>query len=205
MLEIFAYAIGIMYTPGPVNLLGLNCGFNNRTRTHLGFFIGVGSAMFILFVFLSYVGLKVVNPKVLPFISLAGCIYILYIARKVFRANVSLNSKGDKQNTLSFRDGILMQLLNPKGLVATLPIATIQFPSVGITGGAVIFWSLILAVLAFGAPTSYSLMGQLIGKRLENPIYFKVFNTIMASLLIYVAFSIGYEHVYLKLVSGFII
>ncbi|MEZ9230659.1 LysE family translocator [Vibrio amylolyticus] len=199
MLEIFAYAFGIMYTPGPVNLLGLNCGFNNRTRKHLGFFFGVGSAMFILFVFLSYVGLKVVNPELLPFISLAGCGYILYIARKVASANVSLNSKGDNQNALSFRDGLLMQLLNPKGLVATLPIATIQFPSAGVTGVSVLFWSLILAVLAFGAPTSYSLLGQLVGKRLENPIYFKVFNYVMASLLVYVALTIGYEHVYTKL------
>lgn len=28
MLAIVAYALGIMYTPGPVNLLGLNVGIN---------------------------------------------------------------------------------------------------------------------------------------------------------------------------------
>lgn len=63
MLEIFAYAIGIMYTPGPINLLGLHSGLNNKATQHLGFFIGVGSAMFTLFVFLAFVGLQVINLK----------------------------------------------------------------------------------------------------------------------------------------------
>ncbi len=37
MADIFAYAIGIMYTPGPINLLGLSSGLNKQTRSHLGF------------------------------------------------------------------------------------------------------------------------------------------------------------------------
>jgi len=195
MLEIFAYAIGVMYTPGPVNLLGLHSGLNRKTRTHLGFFAGVGMAMFILFVLLGFVGLKIVNPQVLPFVSLAGCLYILHIAWKVVGANVELSGRESDSKSLSFRDGLLMQLLNPKALVATLPISTIQFPSVGITGSAIVIWSFVLAVLAFGAPTSYSLAGLVLGKRISNPSYFRVFNWMMAALLVYVSLTIGYEHV----------
>ncbi len=200
MLAIFAYAIGIMYTPGPINLLGLHSGLNRRTRSHIGFFAGVGCAMFILFAFLGYVGLQVVNPHLLPFISLAGCSYILYIAWKVSRSNISLKDDSDRSNALTFKEGLIMQLLNPKALVATLPISTIQFPNAGISGGAILFWSLILSVLAFGAPTSYSLAGMVLGKRIKSPKYFRSFNHLMAALLVYVSFSIGYEHVYLPLV-----
>lgn len=195
MSEIFAYAIGVMYTPGPVNLLGLHSGLNRNTRSHLGFFIGVGMAMFILFVMLGFIGLKVINPQVLPFISLAGCLYILHIAWKVAGANVELSQETSDSNSLSFRDGLFMQLLNPKALVATLPVSTIQFPSVGITGTAIVLWSLVLAILAFGAPTGYSLAGLVLGKRISNPSYFKVFNLLMAALLVYVSLTIGYEHV----------
>ncbi|MDC5818871.1 LysE family transporter [Vibrio europaeus] len=201
MSEIFAYAIGVMYTPGPVNLLGLHSGLNRNTRSHLGFFIGVGMAMFILFVMLGFIGLKVINPQVLPFISLAGCLYILHIAWKVAGANVELSQETSDSNSLSFRDGLLMQLLNPKALVATLPVSTIQFPSVGITGGAIVLWSLVLAILAFGAPTSYSLAGLVLGKRISNPNYFKVFNLLMATLLVYVSLTIGYEHVVTPLLA----
>ncbi|MDC5849690.1 LysE family transporter [Vibrio europaeus] len=201
MSEIFAYAIGVMYTPGPVNLLGLHSGLNRNTRSHLGFFIGVGMAMFILFVMLGFIGLKVINPQVLPFISLAGCLYILHIAWKVAGANVEFSQDTSDSNSLSFRDGLFMQLLNPKALVATLPVSTIQFPSVGITGSAIVLWSLVLAILAFGAPTSYSLAGLVLGKRISNPSYFKVFNLLMATLLVYVSLTIGYEHVVTPLLA----
>ncbi|MDC5838923.1 LysE family transporter [Vibrio europaeus] len=201
MSEIFAYAIGVMYTPGPVNLLGLHSGLNRNTRSHLGFFIGVGMAMFILFVMLGFIGLKVINPQVLPFISLAGCLYILHIAWKVAGANVELSQDTSDSNSLSFRDGLFMQLLNPKALVATLPVSTIQFPSVGITGSAIVLWSLVLAILAFGAPTGYSLAGLVLGKRISNPSYFKVFNLLMAALLVYVSLTIGYEHVVTPLLA----
>ncbi|KTG21421.1 transporter [Pseudoalteromonas sp. XI10] len=200
MADIFAYAIGIMYTPGPINLLGLSSGLNKQTRSHLGFFIGVGSAMFILFVLLGYLGLQVINPQFLPYVSLIGCGYILYIAWKVAKAKVQVND-ASADASLSFFDGLFMQLLNPKALVATLPIATIQFPSVNITGAAIVFWSLILAILAFGAPTSYSFAGLMLGKQVSRPGVFNVFNKLMAILLVYVALMIAYEHVLTPLLA----
>lgn len=200
MADIFAYAIGIMYTPGPINLLGLSSGLNKQTRSHLGFFIGVGSAMFILFVLLGYLGLQVINPQFLPYVSLIGCGYILYIAWKVAKAKVQV-SDTSANASLSFFDGLFMQLLNPKALVATLPIATIQFPSADITGAAIVFWSLILAILAFGAPTSYSLAGLVLGKQVSRTGVFNVFNKLMAVLLVYVALMIAYEHVLTPLMA----
>lgn len=200
MADIFAYAIGIMYTPGPINLLGLSSGLNKQTRSHLGFFIGVGSAMFILFVLLGYLGLQVINPQFLPYVSLIGCGYILYIAWKVAKAKVQV-SDTSADASLSFIDGLFMQLLNPKALVATLPIATIQFPSADITGAAIVFWSLILAILAFGAPTSYSLAGLMLGKQVSRQGIFNVFNKLMAVLLVYVALMIAYEHVLTPLMA----
>ena len=200
MADIFAYAIGIMYTPGPINLLGLSSGLNKQTRSHLGFFIGVGSAMFILFVLLGYLGLQVINPQFLPYVSLIGCGYILYIAWKVAKAKVQV-SDTSADASLSFFDGLFMQLLNPKALVATLPIATIQFPSADITGAAIVFWSLILAILAFGAPTSYSLAGLMLGKQVSRPGVFNMFNKFMAVLLVYVALMIAYEHVLTPLMA----
>ncbi len=200
MADIFAYAIGIMYTPGPINLLGLSSGLNKQTRSHLGFFIGVGSAMFILFVLLGYLGLQVINPQFLPYVSLIGCGYILYIAWKVAKAKVQVDD-ASADASLSFFDGLFMQLLNPKALVATLPIATIQFPSADITGAAIVFWSLILAILAFGAPTSYSLAGLVLGKQVSRTGVFNVFNKLMAVLLVYVALMIAYEHVLTPLMA----
>lgn len=199
MLTIISYAFGIMYTPGPVNLLGIHSGINGKVTEHIGFFIGIAIAMFLLFVTLGFIGNTFINPELIPYMSLLGCCYIVYIAWKIMWARVSVEPSTEEEKVLSIWDGLFMQLLNPKGLVATLPIATIQFPSENIQGSAIVMWSIGLSVMAFGAPLSYSLIGVIIGRKLENPIYFKVFNILMSVLLVTVAINIGNEYVFRKL------
>lgn len=202
MLEIVAYALGVMYTPGPVNLLGLNAGLNGQARTSLGFFVGVGAAMLTLFLIFGWVGAAWVRGDLLAVVGALGCGYILYLAIKVARSTIDPGAVRQAPRVLQFRDGLIMQLCNPKALVATLPIVTIQFPAAGIHGVALLPWSLGLAILAFGAPGSYALMGAVVGQRLDDPRLLKGFSLAMAALLLGVAFSIGYEHVWLPVLSG---
>lgn len=201
MLGILAYALGVMYTPGPVNLLGLNAGLNGQCRASLGFCLGVGTAMLSLFLTFGLIGAAWVEGTLLTIIGALGCAYILYLAVKLARAGVDLDVDRQAPRALRFRDGLLMQLLNPKGVVATLPIATLQFPAAGIHGTLLIAWSLGLALLAVGAPGSYALVGSLVGRRIADPRLFRAFNLAMAVLLAGVAISIGYEHVYRPLAT----
>ncbi|MDW6093434.1 LysE family translocator [Vibrio rhizosphaerae] len=194
MLEIWTYALGIMYSPGPVNLLSLNGGMQGQTRHHIGFFFGVACAMFILFISLSYLGHSLVNDDLLPYIALCGCSYILYLAWQLMRSSVTLKQRASF--TLSFKNGLMMQLFNPKGLIATLPIATIQFPAQNMTEGQIMIWSGALALFAGCAPGSYSVLGGIVGKHLLNAIWLLRVQRLLALLLVYTAFSIGYEHIY---------
>lgn len=202
MLEIVAYALGVMYTPGPVNLLGLNAGLNGQTRTSLGFFVGVGLAMLTLFLSFGWAGAAWVRGDMLAVVGALGCAYILYLAIKVARSSIDLGGARQAPRVLQFRDGLIMQLCNPKAMIATLPIATIQFPAAGIHGAGLVLWSLGLAALAFGAPGSYALMGAVVGRRIEHPGILRAFSLAMAALLVWVAISISYEHVWLPLTTG---
>ncbi|GHC16888.1 LysE family translocator [Aidingimonas halophila] len=202
MLEIVAYALGVMYTPGPVNLLGLNAGLNGQARTSLGFYFGVGLAMLLLFVVFGWAGAAWVRGDMLAIIGAVGCGYIFYLAIKIARSSIDLGTARQAPRVLRLRDGLIMQLCNPKGVVATLPIATIQFPAVGIHGISLMLWSLGLAALAVGAPGSYALVGAVVGQRIENPAILKAFSLAMAVLLVGVSLSIGYEHVWLPLSRG---
>ncbi|GAB2797736.1 LysE family translocator [Halomonas shantousis] len=202
MLEIIAYALGVMYTPGPVNLLGLNAGLHGQAKASLGFYLGVGLAMLMLFVLFGLAGAAWVQGDMLAVVGALGCGYIFYLAVKIARSSIDLGAVRQAPRVMSFRDGLIMQLCNPKGVVATLPIATIQFPAVGIHGASLIAWSLGLAALAVGAPSSYALIGAVLGRRVENPAILKGFSLAMAALLAGVALSIGYEHVWRPLSSG---
>ncbi|MDI3324521.1 LysE family transporter [Pontibacterium granulatum] len=194
MVEILAYAFGIMYTPGPVNLLSLNTGLNAHTR--LTFCVGVGSAMLLLFLLFGYTGAWLVSPKYQIVIGVLGCIYIAYLAFKVARANVKVSARSQPETALTFRSGLIMQLLNPKAPIAILPITTVQFPAADISGISILLWSLVLATIAFGAPTAYMLMGRYLSGWISKPSYFRVLNLGMAVLLFYVAGDIAYSHVF---------
>ncbi len=114
MLTIITYAFSIMYTLGPVNLLSIHRGINGKVSGNLSFFIGIACAMFISFVTLGFFGNTFINPIYLPYISLLGSCYIVYIAWQVMGARVSVNSLSGKDEVLSVWDGLFMQLLNPK-------------------------------------------------------------------------------------------
>lgn len=138
------------------------------------------------------------TPRYQLLISLVGSVYIAYLAYKVAHASINVSARSPSENnTLDFGSGLLMQLLNPKSFIAILPIATVQFPAAEITGMAILFWSFLLATLAFGAPTVYMLMGKHLSKRIKHPSYFRMLNLGMALLLLYVAGDIAYSHVYL--------
>lgn len=202
MLAIVAYALGVMYTPGPVNLLGLNVGINGQARQSVGFCLGVGTAMLVYLLVLGWAGAAWIDDSALVVVSALGCSYIVYLAIKLARSSADLSSLDNAPRLLNFRDGLVMQLLNPKAIVATLPITTLQFPAAGIEGASLVVWAFGLAMLAAGAPGSYIAIGSAVGSRVKSPLFVKGFNGLMAVLLIGVAVSIGVEHVWLPLTSS---
>ncbi|MCL5424068.1 MAG: LysE family transporter [Gammaproteobacteria bacterium] len=199
MLAIVAYALGAMYSPGPVNLLGLNVGISGQARQSVGFCLGVGTAMLAYLLVLGWAGAAWIDDDALVVVSALGCSYIVYLAIKLARSSADLSSLDNAPRLLNFRDGLVMQLLNPKALMATLPITTLQFPAAGIHGLSLVVWAFGLALLAAGAPGSYIAIGSAVGSRVKSPAIVKGFNWLMAGLLVAVAISIGIEHVWLPL------
>ncbi|WP_415899668.1 LysE family translocator [Neptuniibacter sp. QD48_11] len=199
MVEILLYAFGVMYTPGPCNLLSLNAGIHGQIRSALAFSLGVGSAMLVLFLLFGYVGAWFITAGYELFLSAAGSLYILYLAYKVALSAMAATEVKANQNPMSFKEGLILQLLNPKAFIAILPIVSVQFPAAEISGYAIFVWSLLLSTMAFGAPSSYLLMGARLGKLIHNPRYFRCLNWAMSLLLVYVALDIAYQHIFLKL------
>ncbi|WP_415886442.1 LysE family translocator [Neptuniibacter sp. QD37_6] len=199
MVEILLYAFGVMYTPGPCNLLSLNAGIHGQIRSTLAFSLGVGSAMLVLFLLFGYVGAWFITAGYELFLSAAGSLYILYLAYKVALSAMAKTEVKANPNPMSFKEGLILQLLNPKAFIAILPIVSVQFPAAEISGYAIFVWSLLLSTLAFGAPSSYLFMGARLGKLIHNPRYFCGLNWAMSLLLVYVALDIAYQHIFLKL------
>ena len=201
MFGIVLFCIGVMYTPGPVNILSLNCGMQRKVSRHVPFCLGVGTAWPFISPWWATPETAVVGGKMLPIIAGLGTCFILYLGWKVVSSDVNLDRSEEPAAALDYKDGLLMQLLNPKAFMVVLPVTTIQFPAAGIEGSAVAGWALALGLLSVGAPLSYAAIGALVSRRIESARYFKWLNYAMGAMLFLVAVDMAYEQVYLALMG----
>ncbi|WP_248731090.1 LysE family transporter [Pseudomonas sp. MWU13-2517] len=198
-MDIFLYAFSVMYSPGPVNFMGLNAGLTGQFRRSTGFFAGVGCAMLVLFVLFGYTGEAIISHAALPYISLVGGVYTLYLAYQVFTARTVVDEavSSAPARTLTFWNGLVIQLLNPKGIMAVLPITSVMLPAAHITGMSIAVVSAALAFGAFGAPWIYAALGALLGRRINGSSAFTLFNRCMGVALAvcaYFMFQAFYTH-----------
>ncbi|MTI61913.1 MAG: transporter [Firmicutes bacterium] len=140
------------------------------------------------------------KKEYLIYFSAVGSIYIVYLALKIWNSTSKVEDDA-KEVDFNFKNAFLIQTLNPKSILAVLPIVTIHFPINNITGFKIIIMSTILAILGYFAPFTYSLIGKFLSNLIKNKMFFSIFNKIMAVLLILVAISIFKEHVYLVLIG----
>jgi threonine/homoserine/homoserine lactone efflux protein len=202
MLGILLFSFGVMYTPGPVNILSLNSGMQGRPWTHAPFCLGVAGGLCLWFMVAGYAGAAFVGGALMPVVAGLGVCFVLHLARKIMTAEVGGAPRGRAQAVLDFKDGLFMQLLNPKSFMVVLPVATVQFPAAGITGAGIALWSLLLAALGFGAPMAYALFGSTLARRVDARAWLKALNRVMGLMLAAVAADMAYEYIYLALAGG---
>lgn len=189
MLEILIFAFGIMYSPGPVNMLALFAGVNNQGRQTVYFCFGVGLAMLILFLLMGYLGSQIIADEYQTLVAIIGATYISYLGFKIMMSSFRVNAVDSNNTLLRFKTGFVLQLFNPKALIAIVPIVSIQFPRAAIEGNQIALWSLILATMACGAPSVYLFAGHKLKSVALNPRVMAWLNRLMAILLWFVAYQ----------------
>ncbi|MFM2486154.1 LysE family translocator [Celerinatantimonas yamalensis] len=188
MLAILIYALGVMYSPGPANMLALFAGVNGQGWRAFTYCVGVGLAMLISFLLIGYLGSELIPIKYQSVIAIIGGCYIAYLGVKILKASFQQKAPRLKATTVSFRTGLILQLCNPKAFVVIIPIVSVQFPRMHIEGGLIAIWSFALSIMACGAPCLYLLAGARLKKAAMNPHIMAWVNRIMALLLFYVAY-----------------
>lgn len=200
MLEMFLYAIGIIYSPGPVTIISIDIGINKMVRKSMGFFVGVGLSTLMYLLTFGMLSEKIISPKYQIFLSIIGAIYIIYLGSKIWKAKIDLENSTEKK-FLGFKDGFIIQTINPKAIIATLPIVTIYFPNNNIVGLKLIIIAIIIGILAGSSPFLYGLIGNFLGNQIKDKVFFSIINKVMSIFLIILAFSILWNDVYSVLIK----
>jgi cysteine/O-acetylserine efflux protein len=189
IVSFLLYVFISSFTPGPNNIMAMlfanQFGFKKTFR----FCLGVGVGFFIILLCSSYFNLLLHN--FIPIIELPMKIlaagYMLYLAYKIFmsKSNGS-NGNGEKYN--SFIAGMLLQFINPKGVLYSITVVSTFILPYYQSNSAFIFFSLLLGLVGIASTTSWSLFGSVFQKFLSN--YRRQFNGVMALLLVYCAVAV---------------
>ena len=174
----------VSMTPGPNNLLlaasGANYGFF-RTLPHMcGVIVG-----FAIMVVASGFGLGMILnefPQVILPLKIMSVSFLLYLSWRV--ATGGAHVVEGKSQPLTFLPAVLFQTINPKGISFLLSIMGAQVSDAQPLFPQLIPLFILLPAFTVLSAVTWTMFGTAIGKLMQSQGAFRVFNLIMASLLV---------------------
>jgi threonine/homoserine/homoserine lactone efflux protein len=184
-LSLFAFVTSV--TPGPNNMMllasGVNFGFAASIRHIVG--ISSGFLLMLLAVGLGLGQVFVAYPIAHELMKWAGALYMVYLAWCIAQSGQpkSSGAPGANRGPMGFWSAAAFQWINPKAWVMAVGYFSTYVPAGGDLA-YVALASLLFAGVNLPSCGSWALMGQHLRRFLANDFHRKVFNRVMAGLLL---------------------
>lgn len=173
------FSAPLFWSPGPVNILLAGSGANHGIVKNLPLLFGVTFAVALIAIaFLVGYQLILQNPVVHQWTSIAGAMYIMYLAVKLYRMQPSVS--GGQSSPHNVIDGFFATALNPKFYVMLTTVFA-QFLSAQKNNALAVLTAFCLFL--FCANFGWLCFGKIIGEIGEENHYILVVNKILGSLL----------------------
>lgn len=180
-------------TPGPNNLMCMANGTKYGFRKSLRFCFGVASGFTLILLLAIGCNFFIYNyiPVIIKVMTPLGALYILWLAWIIWRDKPKPKKeekKGLHLDTTAFHTAVILQFVNPKGLLYGITLITnFVFPydrSVGMfVTVCIVNWFMVLF-----SNVCWVLFGSIFQKFFDQ--YKKILNAVMALLLVYCAVSL---------------
>ena len=178
------FAVVMLFTPGPNNIMlmtsGLNFGFARTLPHMLGVSIGFG-----LMVFLLGIGLGAafqIYPALYVVLRYAGTAYLLYLAWSIGTSG-KVEAGKKKSRPLTFLEGVAFQWINAKGWIIALGAIT-TYAALASFPLNVVLLSGALVLLGTASSATWAAFGSGLRRFLKDPRHVRAFNIVMALLLV---------------------
>ncbi len=174
----------VSMTPGPNNLLlaasGANYGFIKTLPHMCGVIVG-----FAIMVVASGFGLGMMLnefPQVILPLKIMSVSFLLYLSWRI--ATGGAHVVEGKSQPLTFLPAVLFQTINPKGISFLLSIMGAQVSDAEPLLPQLIPLFILLPAFTVLSAVTWTMFGTAIGKLMQSQGAFRVFNLVMASLLV---------------------
>ena len=193
-LAFILFAISMLFTPGPNNVMLMTSGLNfgiNKSLPHL-FGVCLGFPSMVVMVGL---GLGVIfeqYPIIHDVIKALGVLYLTYLAWQIAHAKSSAVS-GKASSPFTFLQAALFQWVNPKAWV----MASTSIAVYTSAAEDVLYQILLLATafvfIGFCSGSTWLFLGKNLKRFLKSDSHRVLFNTVMAILLVTSVLPVIYE------------
>ena len=184
------FAIIMVVTPGPANLLLMSSGASHGFYKSIPFVVGVTFGKLFLTIGLGFGFLTILNSNVLflQILKFIGTAYICWLSYKILYLDFTSNNLKYEKSVPSIFNGLLVHPLNPKGWAMVIAAYT-QFTSLGNLQSEISWITevVIVASTFFGiqvfSHSLWCLSGDIIFKFLSKKNFLKKLLVITLSLL----------------------
>ncbi|MDU8458685.1 MULTISPECIES: LysE family translocator [unclassified Pseudomonas syringae group] len=190
---LFAFVTSI--TPGPNNMMllasGVNFGFS-RTLPHM---LGISIGFFVLVLAVGF-GLGSVFkawPLLYTILRYVGAAYLLYLAWKIATSGPASDNVDSQGQPLSFMSAALFQWVNPKAWIMAIGAISTYTPMQGYFYNVVVI-SAVFALINLPSVGIWAGFGSLLRNVLRDPLGLRIFNGVMAVLLVASLYPLFVEH-----------
>ncbi len=188
LLPLATYCALMSGTPGPNNMLltasGASFGYRRTLPQILG--IAVGGLVLTLLCCLGLGALVAAVPGLQTVLRVAGALYLLWLAWRMLRSSVA---EAQMAAPLSFAQGCLFQVINPKSWTRAITLGAVFMPpELGPLQGALLV-SVLGAVIGVPCVSIWALFGVAIRGWLADVRMQRRFNAMMAAGLAIMAIS----------------
>ena len=191
-MDLFAFllfSIATAGTPGPNNIMVWTAAANHGFRATFPHILGiaVGFSVMLLILGSGLAGPLTADPRLHAVLRWVGAAWMLWLAIKIARADGAL-SGGTGRRPLSFLGAALFQWINPKAWLITLATAATYTTARTAPGGSLYRQVTILALISFLVTIpcvgAWAALGAGAGRFLMTPRRLRIFNIVMALLLV---------------------
>jgi len=187
-----AFSLAMSISPGPVNVITLAIGANGGIRKALPFVAGA-TIGFTLLLFLIGIGLGELAQRLPNLFNILNIISTVFICYLGYTIAISTGlSHADTEKLPDFKQGFLLQWLNPKAWAACLAGAAL-FNTSESTYLLFSFVTIYCVVCFFGIG-SWAVLGQRAYIYINSPIKMQWFNRTLGGVLIVVALFMFAQH-----------
>jgi len=183
LTALMGFAFITVITPGPNNLMlmasGANFGFRRTVPHMLG--IGLGMPLMVVLVGIGIMQMFDAWPQSHTILKVVSVAYLLYLAWKIANASPPDNATTEGK-PMTFLQSAAFQWVNPKAWTMALSAITLYANDRDLL--AVLWVAGAYVSVSFISTTSWTAMGQQLRQLLKNPVRLKVFNLVMAILLV---------------------